>query len=246
MCQPTTKVAKVFSAPSMCQISCWQLGRHGLLVELPDLSGETSSKCGEHFQHKWRGRCDQKGEATPSPGLLLLPEIWLFPWLQRTCTRGPSRWMERIPRWWSWTPGRLRNGYGTAGRTWRGGGGGAEPRTRPLSPPRTLQQGHGRGHPRQPPRPTTPKQPLEPKTEEPHDRESFLTPLMPSTAVPGCASPPADPHLVLSTLIPHTTPHTLCRRRNTAFSTKMSEGKPTPFLLAYQLCGFVQVTHQSP
>lgn len=67
-------------------------------------------------EHKWGagggGTVTRKRTrgATPSPRLPLLPEIWLFPRLQKMCTRGPSRWMERIPHSWSWTPGRLRNG----------------------------------------------------------------------------------------------------------------------------------------
>lgn len=39
----------------MYHILSWQLGTHGLLMELLDLSGETDiTQRGEHFKEKWR------------------------------------------------------------------------------------------------------------------------------------------------------------------------------------------------
>lgn len=107
---------------------------------------QASDKCGKHFKEKWRGHCDQKRALevpTPSPDL---SELRLFPRLQKMCTRGPSQWMERTPRWWSWTPGRLRNWYDTANKTW---GRDAEPITR--------LQGHHRARTGQGPSSALPK-----------------------------------------------------------------------------------------
>lgn len=118
----STKPTKPFSVPTVCQVLCQQLGKHRLLMVLLNLLGETDIN--QTSMVSTCRRCDWKkglGRPTLSPGLYLLPEIRLFSGLQKMCMRGPSRWMERTPRCWSWTPGRLRNRYGTASRIWREG-----------------------------------------------------------------------------------------------------------------------------
>lgn len=139
---------------------------------------QASHECGEQVKEKSRGCSDHKegrgSHVLPRPALP--PEIQLFPPLQKMCTRGPSQWTEKTPHCWSWTPGRLRNWYGTS-RIWGDG---------------------CRASYQTPPKPTAHKQPFQPKT----DLMSFTSfshssgPL--STAMPGCASSSASLPLVLA------------------------------------------------
>lgn len=98
--------------------------------------------------------------------------------------------------------------------------------------------GTGRGHPQQPPKPTASKRPLQQRQKNLMTPSPFLTPLIPSAAIPGGANTSTSSSAPSSHC-----PPTRTVQRNTAFSTKVPEGNPPHLSLPYQSCDFVQLTH---